>query len=440
MRQLRLGLLILIVTTIAGCTEMRIDGDAKVFQSSAVGAMITIAIGLGLMGLGTVACIASVWPDSKPKNRYAKPTERLTVGQRIGIALFGFAMGFVGLFLTGISFVFPNKLHVTVYPDRVSMASTYSQTGGREVVIPFSNLAKVEIRDEQNIVGKLRPYIVFTQKSGSPIKQEAGNNERQALATIQQALAEFQKKSPSIAAQPSGTAQPGNPPVASLPNTPASPTPSPTAPPAASIPTFTPPASTPPSLPPPSFTPPTFPNQPGNQQYSLKRYPINISLPPNYSLVSADAVVADGTKLQACYANSWSPVTAVTSNEDGTITCSWDDYPGFTYRMLREDLIISNGTNPSQPSLTPNQPAPSPAKQYTLKRYPINIAVPNGMSVVNANSKVKVGMKLGACYAGRWESVTVVEINDDGTITCNWDNWKSFTYKMMREDLIIDKR
>lgn len=114
-------------------------------------------------------------------------------------------------------------------------------------------------------------------------------------------------------------------------------------------------------------------------------------------------------------------------------------YPGFTYRMLREDLIISNGTHPSQPSLTPSQPTPSPAKQYTLKRYPINIPVPNGMSLVNSNSKVKVGTKVGACYAGSWESVTVVEINDDGTITCNRDNWKSFTYKMMREDLIIDK-
>jgi hypothetical protein len=30
-----------------------------------------------------------------------------------------------------------------------------------------------------------------------------------------------------------------------------------------------------------------------------------------------------------------------------------------------------------------------------------------------------------------------VAINDDGTISCNWDKWQSFTYRMMREDLII---
>ena len=48
-------------------------------------------------------------------------------------------------------------------------------------------------------------------------------------------------------------------------------------------------------------------------------------------------------------------------------------------------------------------------------------------------------MKLGACYAGRWEPVTVVAINDDGTLTCSWDNYPVFTYNMMREDLTMAK-
>lgn len=443
MTRLRLGLCILILTSLLGCTEMRVEGDARIFQSSAVGSIITILIGLGLMGMGAFACIASVWPDKKPQNRYAKPAERLSVGQRVGIALFGFAMGFAGLFLTGITLLFPYKLHVTVYPDRVAMASTYSQTGGREVVIPFSNLNKVEIRDEPNIVGKLRPFIVFTHSSGSVIKQEAGNNERQALATIQQALAEFKTKNPSITPPPNVPGQSNPSPLASVPNQASSRNSIPTEAPITPAPSRTDPTSAPPSI-----SRPAFPSQSANQQYSLKRYPINIALPVNYMLVGPDSVVANGTKLQACYAESWSTVTVVASNDDGTITCNWDDYPAFTYRMVREDLIMFSDSMSSQPNETPRNSSPpnsvpsnpTPSKQYTLKRYLINIPLPKGKSVVDANSNVKVGMKLGACYAGRWESVTVVELNDDGTITCNWDNWKSFTYKMMREDLIIDKR
>jgi hypothetical protein len=69
----------------------------------------------------------------------------------------------------------------------------------------------------------------------------------------------------------------------------------------------------------------------------------------------------------------------------------------------------------------------------------ISIPIPADRTLVAADTTVPIGTKLEACYAGRWEPVTVVAINDDGTITCNWDNYKAFTYKMMREDLIIDK-
>jgi len=100
---------------------------------------------------------------------------------------------------------------------------------------------------------------------------------------------------------------------------------------------------------------------------------------------------------------------------------------------MREDLIAANESGTSAP-------AEVTSSQYSLKRYKISIPVPTGYAVVDAASDVKVGMKLGACYAGRWESVTVVAINNDGTITCNWDNYPSFTYRMMREDLTMGKQ
>ena len=89
---------------------MRMEGDAKIFQSSAMGSLIRTIIGIALIGLGGVAIAGGVLPDKKPKKRTAKPTERLSSGQRVRFVVFGGAMGFAGLFLAGASLCFPSKL------------------------------------------------------------------------------------------------------------------------------------------------------------------------------------------------------------------------------------------------------------------------------------------------------------------------------------------
>ncbi len=198
MRGICILLLAVFVLILPGCTEMRIEGDAKVFQSSAVGTVIQTLIGLGLIVLGILAFVGSILPDKKPKNRLAKPSERLTTGQRIGLAVFWRSDGVCW---------FVSLCNIAPVPqqasrDRLSRPCrdgiSYSQTGGREVVVPFANLASVELRDEPNIVGKLRTVFVLTEKGGREIKQDAGNNERQAIETIQQALADYQKTAPAM--------------------------------------------------------------------------------------------------------------------------------------------------------------------------------------------------------------------------------------------------
>lgn len=418
-------LLILITLALSGCTEMRVEGDAKVFQSSAMGSTIRIVAGLGLIGLGIVSVVGSLLPDRKPKNRSMKPSDGLSSGQRVGLAVFGGAMGFVGLFLAAISFLFPSKLHVTVYPDRVAMASTYSQTGGREVVVPFADLSTVELRDEPGIVGKMQTFLVFTQKNGNVIRQDAGNNERQALETIRQSLADYQKSAPSTnnsvaAATPKGSSEIRG------------------------------------SFSEPSMNSGTSPqnNLARNQttesanEYKLKRYAITAPIPAGYRLVGPTDSFPPRTKLKANWTTGWYYVTVVENNSDGTITCNWDDFPSYTYRMVREDLITVDEkstintpprTSPPPSATFPPAVPPAPTQQYSLKRYKITIPLPANHEIVTPTTEVEVGSKLQACYAGHWEYVTVVAVNEDGTITCNWDNWKSFTYKMMRDDLIIAK-
>lgn len=316
--------LVCLTFVFSGCTEMRIEGDAKVFESSAAGSVVRVIIGFGLIGLGVMAIAGGVLPDQKPKNRKGKrrrikPNEKLSSGQRTGLALLGGAMGFAGLFLVGISFLSPGKLHVSVYPDRVAMASSYSQTGGKEIVVPFAGLSAVELRDERNVVGKLKKYLVFTKKNGKVIKQIAGGNESQAIDTIQRSLADFQARPPaSVEKQVSvansrplkdKAARPGR-------------------------------LSTPSA----SATPESKDDEPGAraEEYLLKRYVINIPVPDGHAIVDAGANVSVGMKLGACYAGRWESVTVVAVNNDGTITCNWDKWTTYTYKMMREDLTIEN--------------------------------------------------------------------------------------------------
>jgi hypothetical protein len=362
MRAVTLFGLAFMMLVLSGCTEMRVEGDAKIFQSSAIGSLLRTILGIGLIGVGGVAIAGGVLPDKKPKKRAARPGEKLSSGQRVGLMMFGGAMAIAGLFLAGASLFFPSKLHVTVYPDRARMASTYSQTGGREVEVPFAGLASVELRDERSVMGKSRRYLVFTQTNGNIIRQDAGNNERKALETIQRALTEFagqnsNENSAASAAESSLVADGMQSPMTS----PASRSNEPAGTDAVGDggvgagglgtggtgvsepgPPATPPAFTingivrPPSS---GATESTTPA--ASQQYALKRYEITIPVPAGYSVVGPDTVVEVGRKLKACYAGSWSTVTVVAVNSDGTLSCNWDSYPSFTYKMMREDLTMA---------------------------------------------------------------------------------------------------
>lgn len=356
MRFVQLFLLLVAVVAVAGCTEMRVEGDAKVFQSSAVAAIVRTVIGIGLIGLGVASFVSSVLPDRKPSNRPLKPEDKLTSTQRTGLALFGFAMSALGLGLALIPLLFTKKLHVSVYPDRVEMASSYSQTGGKEVVVPFADIKSVEIREVPSGIGKFQKFLVFSTHGGREIKQPASNNEMQSLETIQAALVEFQSQRLPSGSDSNRANIAANGPVSSTqidssepPKIPDFPAPSNAAAPPLAMPRFSsdlkplaPSGDEPPSadetLAKPRVAPPQRPMP--ERQYSLKRYVISIPIPADRTLVAADTTVPIGTKLEACYAGRWEPVTVVAINDDGTITCNWDNWKAFTYKMMREDLII----------------------------------------------------------------------------------------------------
>ena len=379
-----------------GCTEMKVEGDAKIFQTSAVGAVIGTLLGLGLLILGGLGVLASFWPDRKPRNEYEAAEGGTPFSQRVGIGIFGAAMGFMGFFLTILSLIFPNSLHVTVYPDRVEMASTLNQARGKGVVIPYSNVKSVEIIDEPGIRRKRRNYLVFTLKVGGTIRQDVGNNERQALETLKQALADYHKRPPvdkpkTIAVVPPGANQPGG---------------------------RNERARTEPARNEPQRTEPTT----TARALDGSGFGVNTRLDAP-STKSSEASAAD--MVVGTLQNAMSPEAASGASSGKPSIGSMP--------------ATSSATATMQPGSSPTAP-PRDNDKYRLKRYLITIPIQAGYSLVRPDTQVKVGMKLAACYSGHWEPVTVVFINSDGTITCDWDLWPGFTYKMLREDLTIADR
>ncbi len=161
-------------------------------------------------------------------------------------------------------------------------------------------------------------------------------------------------------------------------------------------------------------------------------------------MITPSDTFGPGVKLKVFSRGSWRNVTVVTTNSDATITCNMDESPESTFKILRSDLVIDGGQTEMAASVVSSDPPSRPtldtlsqsgAQKPRLKRYKVTIPVPQGYSIVDEKCRCQSRTKLKACYAGHWEFVTVEEVNEDGTLTCNWDNWKGFTYKMVRKIL-----
>jgi hypothetical protein len=75
-----------------------------------------------------------------------------------------------------------------------------------------------------------------------------------------------------------------------------------------------------------------------------------------------------------------------------------------------------------------------------LDSYRVSIAVPHDSEFVPADLKIKAGVKLQACYAGKWNPITFLSHASDGTLNVRWDDYgAAFDCSMVRNELIIKK-
>jgi ribosomal protein L11 len=173
-----------------------------------------------------------------------------------------------------------------------------------------------------------------------------------------------------------------------------------------------------------------------------KRYQVTIEIPSDSQLVPQDLKLKPGIPLQACFAGKWNPITALGEYDDGALEVRWDEYgEAFDCSMVRDELIIKKElaqqlrTNPASVKISAPTIAAKPRKSY-----PVSIAVPSDSEFVPKNADLKPGTKLEACYGGKWNPITFLSANSDGTLTVRWDDYgPSFDCSMVRNELIIKK-
>jgi predicted Zn finger-like uncharacterized protein len=181
-----------------------------------------------------------------------------------------------------------------------------------------------------------------------------------------------------------------------------------------------------------------------------KAYPVTIAVPEHSAIVPASGTIPPGTRLEACWAGKWNPTTTLSANDDGSLNVRWDAFgPDFDCSMVRDELIIRKdaarqlginieASESSPPATSAAKPAGGDARPKPLKSYPVTIAVPADSQAVPADAKLPPGTRLQACWAGKWNPITLLSENDDGTLTVRWDDFgPTYDCRMTREELIV---
>lgn len=188
-----------------------------------------------------------------------------------------------------------------------------------------------------------------------------------------------------------------------------------------------------------------------NSMKPRKAYPVSIALPDHSVYVPPNAKLTPGTRLEACWAGKWNPITTLSENSDGTLNVRWDEFgEGFDCSMVRTELIIRKdvlkqfGDFPlaapvaTPPAVAATNSGTTDLKEKPLKSYPVTIGVPADSQFVPADAKLPPGTRLQACWSGKWNPITFLSENKDGNLTVRWDDFgEAFDCSMLRKELII---
>jgi hypothetical protein len=173
-----------------------------------------------------------------------------------------------------------------------------------------------------------------------------------------------------------------------------------------------------------------------------------VAIPADSVALPDDVTFPKGTPLQLEYHHSrWHDVF-VLEDRGAKILLRYLGYSsGWDEPKLRDEFIVAKETLKALES-------PETVKEFAknireesnstskskirIKRYTVTIKVPRGAKFVPDDVTVERGTPLAACYATKWNPITAISENEDGSLHVHWDDYSdAFDCNMLRSELII---
>lgn len=182
-------------------------------------------------------------------------------------------------------------------------------------------------------------------------------------------------------------------------------------------------------------------------------------LDQDLTMVTADVKLVPGTPLRMESGGKWLPITVVKVLVNDQVRFHWDEqqHRKDAEKPRNEMAIDSTTLKDLQSSeaverfaarvesIVSKQESSFEGRGGNFSRkkqdYPISIKIPKNAVRVTEQMPIEEGTKLGCSWGNSWHDVTVLEVNDDGTLYIHWDRFgDSRNADSDRDQLIIDKK
>ena len=167
-----------------------------------------------------------------------------------------------------------------------------------------------------------------------------------------------------------------------------------------------------------------------------------------------DLVIPRGTPLKYDYRVTWRDVYVLNSEDDKIkfrykgYGATWDETQPRSKFLINDKVLkqlkdpdaakkfASNIETESFPTSRSGFPG---GRKRRVTSYPIKLELPKDSQIVPEDLSLDPGTPLAACWARKWNAVSVLSENDDGTVNIRFDFYKS-EYTMNRNELIIQNK
>lgn len=176
-------------------------------------------------------------------------------------------------------------------------------------------------------------------------------------------------------------------------------------------------------------------------------------------VVTNEMKLVPGTPLKMEWGGNWYPITVIKVLGGDTVRFHWDEQKAWRDdEKPRDQMVIDKAVlaELEKPGATEKYAARaetilnSSSSNFERRRghferkkqdYPIKIRIPNNAVRVTEDMPIEEGTKLGCSWGHQWYDVTVLEVNDDGSLYIHWDkHGDAWNADSDRDQLIIDKK